>query len=144
MNPRIRIRRTGPLAATLGVAAAALACGSAEPEPQGFEIDPETLARIEAAFQSLQEIGPELAIPEVLRTCDKWRHPDKPCVDEEVRVDALICWEERGEKEARFQRRRKEISHRKARRGPALAVLRLVNVCMERRGWVRIEKGPDF
>jgi hypothetical protein len=76
---------------------------------------------------------------EVLKTCDKWRHIDHPCVDEEVRIDQLECWLEEG-----IPRLQIGLARRIGPRPRDLNILMMQNLCMEQRRWRKIERGPDF
>ena len=116
-----------------------LGCGTAEPESAGPAIDPETLARIEEAYEHLNAKAHRLVIREVLKTCDKWRHIDKPCVDEEVRIAQLECWLEAGapvgERMWRANRRQWVTN---------TSIMRMQNLCMANRRWRKVKGGPDF
>lgn len=127
------------LAAALSTALL-LACGSSEPPPEaGFQIDPETQARIEEAYEHLLANAHELVVREVLKTCDKWHHLDKECVDEEVRVAQLECWAEAGrpELERKYMRTRRQ-------RARNTQIMIMQNLCMNHRGWRRNHGGREF
>jgi hypothetical protein len=117
----------------------ALACGDPEPAEPGFEVDPQTLALIEKAFANLNKHAPEQVRIEVLRSCDKWRHIDRPCIDEEVRVDQLECWNDVGKRQMTLG-----AQTRLRPRARDLKTLRHQNLCMEKRRWRKLEPGPDF
>jgi hypothetical protein len=114
----------------------ALACGSSEPEQQTAE--DEQRARHYKAIITL-EAAPKRVREEVLKTCDKWKHIDHPCVDEEVRADQLDCWLEEG-----LPTLQHALGLRRGPRSRDLQVLMKHNLCMEQRRWRKLEPGPDF
>jgi hypothetical protein len=114
----------------------ALACGSSEPEKQTAE--DEQRARHYRAVMTL-EAAPKRVREEVLKTCDKWKHIDHPCVDEDVRADQLDCWLEEG-----IPTLQHALGLRRGPRARDLGVLLKHNLCMEQRRWRKIEPGPDF
>jgi hypothetical protein len=76
---------------------------------------------------------------ELLKTCDKWRHLDRPCDEEQVRRDQLRCWKEKGERTLAW------VQARGVRpRASYLRTLLEVNVCMELKRWRKLKPGPDF
>jgi len=81
----------------------------------------------------------ELLRKELLKTCDKWRHLDRPCDQAQVRRDQLECWVEKGEAALRFA-----VAQQTRPRWRYLRALRDVNVCMEMRRWRKLRPGPDF
>ena len=85
------------------------------------------------------ENTPEHLQEAVLRTCDKWESVDgEPCDRDAVRADQLDCWITRGPPVL-------EWTPKKLRpRARDLRVLLEVNVCMEKRRWRKLRKGPDF
>ena len=113
-----------------------LACGSSEPEKQ--TVEDERNALLNRAMNTL-EAAPKPVREEVLKTCDKWRHLDHPCVDEDVRIDQLECWLKEGIP---------SLQHALGRRmGPYARdgkVLMMQNLCMEQRRWRKLEPGPDL
>jgi hypothetical protein len=122
--------------ALLLVGLPALACGS--PEPEGPTAEDEQRERLQRAETTL-EAAPGPVRDEVLKTCDKWGHSDRPCVDEDVRTDQLECWLEEGLSALQLGLRR--------RIGPRtrdLNVMRKQDLCMEQRRWRKLERGPDF
>jgi hypothetical protein len=114
----------------------ALACGSSEPEKPTAE--DERRARHERAMITL-EAAPKRIREEVLKTCDKWKHIDHPCVDEEVRAEQLECWLEEGIPTLQHQ-----LGLRRGPRARDLQILMMHNLCMEQRRWRKLKRGPDF
>jgi hypothetical protein len=114
----------------------ALSCGSSEPEKQA--VDAERTALLNRAMITL-DATPKPVREGVLKTCDKWRHIDHPCVDEEVRIDQLECWLEAGIPELQIA-----LTQRVGPRARNLKVLMKQNLCMEKRRWRKLEPGPDF
>ena len=123
-------------AALLLVAFLALACGSSEREER--TVDDERNALLNRAMITL-DATPKPVREEVLKTCDKWRHIDHPCVEEEVRVDQLECWLEEGIPQLQIS-----LTRRVGPRARNLNVLMMQNLCMEKRRWRKLERGPDF
>jgi len=123
-------------AALLLVAFLALACGSSEREKR--TVDDERNALLNRAMITL-DATPKPVREEVLKTCDKWRHIDHPCVEEEVRVDQLECWLEEGIPQLQIS-----LTRRVGPRARNLNVLMMQNLCMEKRRWRKLERGPDF
>jgi hypothetical protein len=129
-------RRTRHIAGALLTATAWLACSSEpEPEPQVGRGE----AFYAAALASVEK-APELVRDEVLKTCDKWRHLDRPCDPDEVRRHQLECWVD-GEAEGILAWTEKRKMGPRAR---ALRTLLEVNLCMELRRWRKLVAGPDF
>ena len=124
------------IAALLLVALLALACGSSEPEKR--TVDDEQSALLNRAMITL-DATPKPVREEVLKTCDKWRHIDHPCVDEEVRIDQLECWLEDGIPQLQIG-----LARRIGPRARNLNVLMMQNLCMEKRRWRKLERGPDL
>ena len=122
--------------ALLLVAFLALACGSSEPEKRIVDDKQNTL--LNRAMITL-EATPKPVRKEVLKTCDKWRHIDHPCVDEEVRIDQLECWLEDGIPQLQIG-----LARRIGPRARNLNVLMMQNLCMEKRRWRKLERGPDL
>jgi hypothetical protein len=85
------------------------------------------------------EAAPERVGDEVLKTCDKWKHIDHACVDEEVRAEQLECWLEEG-----IPALRHALGRKMGPRARDLKVLLMQNLCMEMRRWRKLKKGPDF
>ena len=123
----------------LAVAALAVAClpgcGSpreaAEPEGRGEDFYAAALKSVEATEDPLRQ--------ELLRTCDKWRHLDRPCDEEAVRRDLLDCWVDKG------QRILVWVEGRQLRpRARASRTLLEVNTCMELKRWRKLQSGPEL
>ena len=123
-------------AALLLAALLTLACGSSEPEKQTAE--DERNALLNRAMFTL-DATPEPVRKQVLKTCDKWRHLDHPCVDEDVRIDQLECWLEEG-----IPALQALLPRRLGPRARNLQVLLRQNLCMERRRWRKLKAGPDL
>jgi hypothetical protein len=127
-----------PSQALVGAALAAtflLGCGAEPPAPAPGERGPEFYA---SALESLLETPP-LLHGEMLKTCTRWRHLDRPCDDEEARRDILECWVDKGQ--AIYQ----WVEGRKLRpRASAMRTLLEVNVCMELKRWRKLRPGPDL
>ena len=132
--------KTPPLPVLL-LAVALLACeGEAGHSRQSYELDPERLAAIEQAYDHVTAKAPERVAREVLRVCDKWRHVDRECVNQEVRIAQLECWIERG-------RRANRIYMQSANMRPRArdqAILLRQNVCMQHKRWIKRKTGSDF
>ncbi len=128
MSFRTPLRAAGLLLPTL----LALSCGG-EHDPGG-RMDPEEEARLERAMTTLQTTTHRVR-GEVLRTCDKWRHLDRPCVENEIRKEQLDCWLSEGLK-------RWESAQRQGMGpfGGDRAVMRVQNLCLEKRRWRKIER----
>jgi hypothetical protein len=123
------------LGAALVAAALLLGCGSQDPVPAPGARGPEFFA---AALESLEKT-PVLLRKELLRTCDKWRHLDRPCDDEEVRRNVLECWVDKGERIFEWVEKRNM-----RQRAAAMRTLLEVNTCMELRRWRKLKRGPDL
>ena len=128
-----------PTPARVGAALVAVVllpgCGSEDPLSPAGGRDPEFYA---AALESVEET-PELLRAELLRTCDKWRHLDRPCDDEELRGELLECWVDKG------QRIHEWVQKRGLRpRAATMRTLLEVNTCLELRRWRKLERGPDL
>ena len=130
------VSMTRNASALLLAAFLALACGSSEPEKQ--EVGDEREALLNRSMITL-DAAPKPVREEVLKLCDKWRHLDRPCVDEDVRIDQLECWLKDGIP---------ALQHSLGRRvGPFARnsnVLLRQNLCMEKRRWRKVEPGPDL
>jgi hypothetical protein len=127
-------RRTRSLATLpLVVALLAVACGGSE-EPQGSPMDAEEDARLERAMASLDDASDRVRA-EVLRTCDKWRHLDRPCVENEVRRDQLDCWLAEG-----LAKWKNAMKRGMGPFGGDRTTMRVQNLCMEKRRWRKIER----
>jgi hypothetical protein len=123
------------VAAALAAAACLAGCGperrSADPAGRGPEFFAAALASIERT--------PEPLRGELLRTCDKYGHRDRPCDEEGVRRDLLECWSDKGEYTFTWSEKRKL-----GPRALYLRTLRKVNLCMSGKGWRRLESGPEL
>ena len=131
----LRVPPQALVLAALALTVLPTACGSEEPASELGGRGPEFYA---AALESVEKT-PELLRVELLKTCDKWRHLDRPCEVEEVRRDLLECWVDKGE------RIHKWVESRGLR--PRAAVMRTlieVNVCMELKRWRKVRPGPDL
>lgn len=123
------------LPAALALAALCSACGSDERAPDPGGRGPDFYAKAQESV----EATPELLRNELLRTCDKWRPPDGPCVIEDVRRDVLECWVDKGEAIWKW------VVGRKLRpRAAAVRTLLEVNVCMELKHWRKVKPGPEL
>jgi len=121
--------------AALAAAALLLGCGSERRASVPGDRGPEFFA---AALESVEKT-PDLLRQELLKTCDKWRHLDRPCDEEEVRRDALECWVDKGERTFAW------IEGREMRpRARTMRTLLDVNVCMELKRWRKLRPGPDL
>jgi hypothetical protein len=129
--------RAVPQLLGLALAAAAwlLACGS---EPSSTQPPPRGPGFFAAALASVEKT-PDLLRQELLKTCDKWRHLDRPCDEEAVRRDVLECWVDKGERIFAWTEGRKMRP-----RASYLRTLLEVNICMESRRWRKIKPGSDF
>lgn len=108
-----------------------LSCGQGADAPR---LDPEESARLDAALASLDEASDRVR-REVLRTCDKWKHKDRPCTENLIRQEQLECWVESG-------RLGWATAERKGL-GPYSGDRRTMgaqNFCLRRRGWTMVEK----
>jgi hypothetical protein len=123
------------LGAKLVATALLLACGSGDPAPLRGDRGSEFYA---AALASVEKT-PDLLRQELLKTCDKWRHLDRPCEDEEVRRQVLECWVDKGERIFEWVEKRQMRP-----RARAMRTLIEVNVCMELRRWRKLRSGPDL
>lgn len=127
-------RFTAPVA--LLPALLALACGSGEGSSPPSRLDADESIRLERAMATLETASRRVRA-EVLRTCDKWHHLDRPCVENEIRREQLDCWLTDG------LRRWKGAQKRGL--GPFSGdrvTMRVQNLCVERRRWRKIEKSP--
>jgi hypothetical protein len=128
----------GRLARGIGAAALALGLGlalaCAREEAPASPADPAESARLEAALQSLEGTTQRVR-GEVLRTCDKWRHRDRPCVENEVRRAQLLCWAEEGRPRWEHAQKRGLGPYSGDR-----AVMRVQNLCMGKQGWRKTQR----
>jgi hypothetical protein len=111
------------LPALIAAALCPLACGP----DQGLTAEQQKI--VDKAMKSLEN-APERVRAEVLRTCDKWKHIDKECVDQEVQMAQMACWLERGEGTMRVAYKR-----RIRPRARDHSIMRRQNLCMEKRRW---------
>jgi hypothetical protein len=114
----------------------ALACGSSDPEKQ--KVGDERNELLNRSMITL-EAAPAPVREEVLKLCDKWRHLDRPCVDEDVRIDQLECWLEEG-----IPALQHSLGRRIGPRARNSNIMLRQNLCMEQRRWRKVERGPDF
>lgn len=123
------------VASLLAAPALLLACGPEErpgsPDGRGAAFFADALASVEATPDPLRS--------ELLRTCDKWRHLDRPCDDEALRRDLLECWVDRGQGIFAWTEVRKMRP-----RARAMRTLIEVNVCLEQRRWRKIRPGSEL
>ena len=128
-----------PYQTLLGVAlAAAVAlpgCGSERQASDPSGRGPEFYA---TALESVEKT-PDLVRQELLRTCDKWRHLDHPCDDEQVRRAQLECWVDKGERTFQWVEGRPMRPRPRAQR-----VLLDVNVCMELKRYRKLVPGTEL
>ena len=127
----IRKASTLLLATLLG-----LGCGSSEPE--GPTAEEKQAALLFRSMTTLEAV-PDRIRQEVLKTCDKWKRLDRPCVDKEVRVDQLECWLEEGMPWLKIY-----MARRIGPRSRDLQTLVKQRLCMEKRRWKRIKSGPEI
>lgn len=112
-----------------------LACGSESEQPS---VNAEESARLDRAIRTLETISSERVRHEVLRTCDKWQIPDRPCVDNAIRRDQLTCWLEVG-----FPRWQGAQKRGMGPWGGDKATMNTQNVCLQRLGWRKVKRS-DF
>ncbi len=125
----------GLAAAGLAAAALLLGCGSERPSVEPAQRGPEFFA---AALASVEKV-PDPLRRELLETCDKWRHLDRPCDEERVRRELLECWVDKGERIFAWTETRGLRP-----RASALRTLLEVNVCMELKRWRKLKPGPEL
>jgi hypothetical protein len=111
------------------------ACGDDSGEP---EVDAEQSARLDRALATLDSTS-ERVRREVLRTCDKWFQPDRPCVDNAIRIDQLDCWLEAGLRRWQFAQKKSMGPF-----GGDRVTMIAQNVCLQRRGWRRKHPEEQF
>ena len=123
------------VASALAAAALLVACGpepgAGAPGERGPAFFADALASVEATPDPLRT--------ELLRTCDKWRHLDRPCNDEALRRDLLECWIDHGQGIFAWTEVRKMRP-----RARAIRTLTEVNVCLEKRRWRKVRPGPEL
>ena len=124
--------RLASIGLILGVS---LACGSGSDEPP---VDPEESARLDRALRTLETVSSERVRREVLRTCEKWHLPERPCIENAIRRDQLSCWLEAG-----FTRWQGAQKRGMGPWGGDKATMNSQNVCLQRRGWRKVKK-TDF
>ena len=117
-----------------------VACsGGDDAAPSGsVELDPARRARLEEAMADVQN-APWRVRDNVLALCEKWRHIDRECNPDEVRVAQLECWLSDGKQELGYA-----LNMRIRERARDLKVLRKQNLCMEMQRWRKLKPGPDF
>jgi len=124
--------RLGSIGLILGLS---IACGPGSEEPA---VDAEESARLDRAIRTLETVSSERVRKEVLRTCDKWHIPDRPCIENAIRRDQLSCWLEAGL--PRWQ------GAQKRGMGPwggDKATMNSQNVCLQKLGWRKLKRS-DF
>ena len=121
------------LAALALVATPHAGCGEKRERAKPGERGPEFFA---AALENLDHVQ-DLVRQEVLATCDKWHRPDAACDAEAVRRDQLECWIDKGAPLQKYVEARNWRPRKRAQR-----LLLEVNVCMELRGWRKVNPGP--
>jgi len=129
------VRARAGAAAGLAALALLLGCGSEPEPPAAAEREPDRLAAALASVEAL----PEPLREELLETCGKWRHIDRPCDDEQVRRDQLECWAEKGERIYAWT-----VARELRPRARYLRTLTEVNTCMELRRWRKLVPGPEL
>jgi len=128
------VRAQALAAAALAAAVCLLGCGSERRSADRASRGPEFFA---AALASVEKT-PEPLREELLKTCDKYRHLDRPCDEERARRDLLECWSDKGEY---------TFTWSEGKVGPRalyLRTLRKINVCMEHKGWRKLKPGAEF
>ena len=132
------VRVRAGAAAALPAVALLLGCGS-EPGPAAApEAAPAADPSLDAA-QARIEALPDPLRQELLRTCDKWRHLDRPCDEERVRRDVLECWVEKGERIYTWAEGRGTLP-----RATYLRTLTEMNLCMELARWRKVSPLPEL
>ena len=132
-SPRMRVP-TLLLVAGLGlVGLLAISCGG-QGESPGGNMDREEDLRLERSMASLDTVSQRVRA-EVLRTCDKWRHLDRPCVENEIRRDQLDCWLEDGLPRWETAQKRGMGPF-----GGDRTVMRIQNLCLEKRRWRKLQR----
>jgi hypothetical protein len=129
------IRAQALAASGLAAAALLLGCGSESPSAGPAERAPAFFA---AALASVEKV-PEPLRQELLKTCDKWKHLDRPCDEERVRRDLLACWVDKGERIFAWTEARRLRPRARYQR-----TLIEVNVCMELKRWRKVQPGPEL
>lgn len=122
------------------LAALALACAAEEEQPVEATPDYEAAesARFEEAMVSLRTVSKRVRA-EVLRTCDKWKHVDRPCVEDEIRRDQLDCWLRAGEQRWKHAQKR-GMGHFSGDR----MTMRAQNACLQQRRWRKVDPSHRF
>lgn len=115
-----------------------VSCGDSDPSETIFYTRPMEADERAAAVAAL-EATHERVRREIYKTCDKWHHIDHPCVDADVRTESLRCWQRDGIKAMEHANKR-----RMRARSTAMKILRMVRVCMDKEGWRKNKRGPDF
>jgi hypothetical protein len=129
------VRARARAAAGLAAVALLLGCGSEPEPPAAAERGPERLAAALAAVEAL----PEPLRQELLKTCDKWGHLDRPCDGDQVRRDQLECWADKGERIYAWT-----VGRELRPRARYLRTLMEVNTCMELKRWRKVTPGPEL
>lgn len=113
-----------------------LACGSDSDEPL---VDAEESARLDRALRTLETVSSERVRKEVLRTCDKWHIPERPCVENAIRKDQLSCWLEAG-----FKRWQGAQKRGMGPWGGDKITMNAQNVCIQKLGWRKTARDSGF
>lgn len=117
------------------LAALALVPGCGGEEQAGpSAADADESLRLERAMETLDTASQRVR-GEVLRTCDKWRHLDRPCVENEIRKEQLDCWLTDGLARWKHAQKRNMGPF-----GGDRVTMRVQNLCLETRRWRKIEK----
>jgi hypothetical protein len=110
------------------------ACGSQQTEEARQQ---ERLQqRLDEAMQTLSQASDRVQ-REVLRTCDKWKHLDRECVEDEVRMDQLDCWMSDG-----WPGLEHAVRQNMRQRPRDRTTLMRQNLCMELKRWRKIVPRP--
>ena len=89
----------------------------------------EEQATIDKAMATVNEAPSTIRI-EVLRTCEKWKHTQRPCEEDAVRLAQMECWIDMGLPHLKAALKRNMRERARDRK-----TLQHQNFCMEQRGW---------
>ncbi len=101
-----------------------VSCGDSDPSETIFYTRPMEADERAAAVAALDATH-ERVRREIYKTCDKWHH--------------LGCWQRNGIKAMEYANKR-----RMRARSTAMKILRMGRVCMDKEGWRKNKRGPDF